>query len=77
LRHICGNGHLGCVNPYHLRVGTQKENAREVKEMGRHPSQQLTKALGELEERNAELERIRKERDRMIAELEKLKAVTP
>lgn len=24
--HSCGNGHLGCVNPHHLRWATQKEN---------------------------------------------------
>ena len=72
LRHICGNGNLGCVNPDHLRIGTQKENAREVKEMGRHPAQQLRRALAELEERNSQLDAIRKERDRMALELEKL-----
>lgn len=26
VRHICGNGHLGCVNPKHLAWGTKKEN---------------------------------------------------
>jgi hypothetical protein len=26
--HICCNGHLGCVNPSHLRVATQRENSR-------------------------------------------------
>ena len=25
--HSCGNGHPGCVNPYHLRWGTRKENS--------------------------------------------------
>jgi hypothetical protein len=25
--HNCGNGHLGCVNPRHLRWATKKENA--------------------------------------------------
>lgn len=25
-RHLCGNGHLGCVNPKHLRWATQSEN---------------------------------------------------
>lgn len=24
--HWCGNGHLGCVNPYHVRWATQTEN---------------------------------------------------
>lgn len=25
-RHLCGNGHMGCVNPKHLAWGTVKEN---------------------------------------------------
>jgi hypothetical protein len=27
--HSCGNGHLGCVNPRHLRWATAKENAHD------------------------------------------------
>lgn len=27
--HSCGNGHLGCVNPQHLRWATSKENKLE------------------------------------------------
>jgi len=27
--HSCGNGHLGCVNPHHLRWATQLENAAD------------------------------------------------
>ncbi len=27
--HSCGNGHLGCVNPKHLRWATKKENASD------------------------------------------------
>ena len=27
--HSCGNGHLGCVNPKHLRWATHKENMRD------------------------------------------------
>ena len=72
LRHICGNGHLGCVNPYHLRVGTQSDNNRETMLMGRRPEQQLRKALAELEQRNKQLDAVKKERDRMVLELEKL-----
>jgi len=28
--HSCGNGHLGCVNPSHLRWATQKENMQDA-----------------------------------------------
>ena len=28
--HDCGNGHLGCVNGYHLRWKTQKENSADM-----------------------------------------------
>jgi hypothetical protein len=29
-RHLCGNGHLGCVNPKHLVWGTMKENNADM-----------------------------------------------
>lgn len=29
--HTCGNGHLGCINPRHLRWITQAQNVREAK----------------------------------------------
>lgn len=35
--HSCGNGHLGCVNPKHLRWGTAKENATDKKTHGTQP----------------------------------------
>lgn len=73
LLHSCGNGHLGCCNPHHLKVGTQHDNARETRLHGRRPEQQLAAALGELEQRKAEAERIKEERDRMAAELARLK----
>lgn len=28
--HSCGNGHLGCVNPHHLRWATRKENVADA-----------------------------------------------
>lgn len=28
--HSCGNGHLGCVNPRHLRWGTVSDNSRDM-----------------------------------------------
>lgn len=33
--HSCGNGHLGCVNPQHLRWATPKENAGDTLRHGR------------------------------------------
>lgn len=33
--HSCGSGHLGCVNPSHLRWATRQENAAEMVEHGR------------------------------------------
>lgn len=30
IRHTCGNGHLSCVNPAHLRWGTQRENRSDA-----------------------------------------------
>lgn len=35
--HSCGNGHLGCVNPKHLRWATRSENAIEAVEHGALP----------------------------------------
>lgn len=29
VRHLCGNGHLGCFTPAHLRWGTAAENAAD------------------------------------------------
>lgn len=33
--HSCGNGHLGCINPGHLRWATRKENAADRSLHGR------------------------------------------
>lgn len=35
--HSCGNGHLGCVNPRHLRWATVKENMADCVEHGTVP----------------------------------------
>lgn len=35
--HSCGNGHLGCVNPRHLRWATVKENMADMVEHGTVP----------------------------------------
>ena len=35
--HSCGNGHLGCVNPKHLRWATAAENGRDRVKHGRVP----------------------------------------
>jgi hypothetical protein len=48
--HSCGNGDAGCVNPNHLRWGTQKENLADRDRHGRTlrgvlaPSSKLTEA---------------------------------
>lgn len=34
--HRCANGHLGCVNPAHLSVGTHKDNGRDMAATGRN-----------------------------------------
>lgn len=34
--HSCGNGHLGCVNPNHVRWRTRRQNVREAMEHGVH-----------------------------------------
>lgn len=35
--HSCGNGHLGCVNPKHLRWATRSENVEDAIEHGTFP----------------------------------------
>lgn len=36
VRHLCGNGHLACVRPDHLDIGTTLENVADSVRMGRH-----------------------------------------
>lgn len=49
-RHLCGNGHLGCVNFRHLTPGTRKQNMADAIEHGtiatgeRHGMAKLTAA---------------------------------
>lgn len=41
--HSCGNGHLGCVNPWHVNWRTPAENQRErYQQHGLMPSRKLT-----------------------------------
>ena len=46
--HLCGNGHLGCLNPRHLRWGTNAENQLQRAADGthqrgdRHPNSKMT-----------------------------------
>lgn len=48
--HSCGNGHLGCVNPRHLRWDTHQGNMSDTLEHGTHtrgerqPTHKLTEA---------------------------------
>lgn len=35
--HSCGNGHLGCVNPHHLRWATRRENVADAIRHGTMP----------------------------------------
>ena len=48
--HSCGNGHLGCVNPHHLRWATASENQLDRANHGtdnrgeKHPLSKLTEA---------------------------------
>lgn len=47
-RHLCGNGHLGCLHPRHLKWGTAVENMADKLEHGtsnrgeQHPLAKLT-----------------------------------
>ena len=34
--HKCNGGHLGCVCPYHLKLGDHAENSRDAVRAGRH-----------------------------------------
>ena len=42
--HRCGNGHMGCVNPEHLYLGTPADNMRDMRVMGRNRCATLTEA---------------------------------
>jgi hypothetical protein len=44
-RHLCGNGHLGCANPYHVVPGTTAENASDRSAMFRQHGEQNSQAL--------------------------------
>lgn len=34
VRHLCGNGHLGCSNPHHLDIGNRQDNVNDAKRHG-------------------------------------------
>ena len=48
--HTCGNGHIGCTNPNHLRWATRSENAADMIRHGTHrrgesiPNSKITEA---------------------------------
>lgn len=46
--HTCGNGHLGCVRPSHLYLGTDLENSRDRINDGRHPSKLTVEQVREI-----------------------------
>jgi len=52
--HSCGNGHLGCVNPKHLRWATRAENAADKKVHGTHREGEKTN-FASITEAQAEL----------------------
>jgi hypothetical protein len=47
--HSCGNGHLGCVNPQHIRWATHAENMKEASLHGRISAGQRRRRLMEAE----------------------------
>jgi len=42
LRHLCNNGHLGCVTPSHLVPGTRSENLIDLSYAGTRKTQKLS-----------------------------------
>ena len=72
LRHACANGHLGCVSPHHLKIGTQKENAAETAKAGRRTDQVLKRAMDELSERIIEMQRLKIENERLREKLKEI-----
>lgn len=42
--HSCGNGHLGCMNPRHLRWATKRQNIEDMKLHGTFGAAQMKKA---------------------------------
>jgi hypothetical protein len=69
--HICDNGlKLGCINPTHLRLGTQTENIQDMDNKGRrrvgHQTGETNKA-SKLTETDVRAIRIDKRRHKIIA----------
>lgn len=54
--HSCGNGHLGCINPKHLRWATQKVNVADKIAHGTH---QAREAHGRAKLTEKDIQRIR------------------
>lgn len=55
--HGCGNGHLGCCNPNHLRWGTASENVGDAR---RHGTLAIGEKTGQARLTNSQVEQIRR-----------------
>lgn len=45
IRHTCHNG--SCINPLHLEHGSHSQNSRDALRDGQHPTQKLSRLMGE------------------------------
>lgn len=43
--HECGNGHLRCMNPKHLKWKTKADNVLDTVKHGTHPQRRVTRSL--------------------------------
>jgi len=74
--HACGNGHLGCVNPKHLRWATPRQNNADKLRHGTTNRGERSKGAKLTEEKVREI-RERFARDEAQADIARMFAVTP